>query len=164
MKILTASQIPTEIQDTPLNSPVKLYKICQEMRVACTLNQGKGLSAVQVGVPWKLFVVADLPKSLRIDGDSFGYFINCEYEPVGDHKTESIEGCLSILAEDQSFRRFRLNRHYNIRVRGKRLVDLQIQEFDQILDIKTDCIVFQHEIDHHNGILISDLGKEILLW
>jgi len=54
-------------------------------------------------------------------------------------------------------------------VTGKKLIDgkkLDFQEIDQIFDAEEDkdgiyCIVFQHEIDHHKGILISDIGEEL---
>jgi peptide deformylase len=164
VKILPASQIPTDIIDVPLDDPVKLYKLCRDMKRLCSANQGKGLSAVQVGIPWNLFVVLDLPKFIRVGEDSFGCFLNCQYHSVDDHKTESIEGCLSLLNEDGSFRRFRLDRHSKVRVQGKRLVDLDVIDFDQVFDLKHDAIVFQHEIDHANQVLISDIGKEILLW
>jgi peptide deformylase len=162
--ILKASQLPNKIYDTPTDDLIRLYKVGQEMRELCSLAHGKGLSAVQVGIPWKFFIVADLPNFLRINDDPFGYFVNCEYEAVGDRTFESVEGCLSLLAEDGSYRRFRLTRNFHIRVIGQRLVDLTLCDFDQVLDIHTDAIVFAHEIDHHRGILISDKGKEILLW
>jgi peptide deformylase len=164
MKILSPSQLPTEIIETPLGDPSKLYKTFQDMREVCLASNGKGLSAVQVGIPWKSFVVADIPLRLRVDGDPFGYFVNCEYTKIDDQVVGSIEGCLSLLDESGQVRRFRLDRMYKIRVKGIRMVNYDLIEFDEVLDISNDAIVMQHEIDHHNQILISDLGQEIFLW
>jgi peptide deformylase len=152
---------------TPTDNLMLLYKLSSRMKVVCKENQGKGLSAVQVGVPWDLFIVADLPKHVRHNDDPWGTFVGCKYEPIGDSLHESIEGCLSLRDPEGRLRFYRLNRHSKVRVRGHRLVDtptLALEEIDFIFDLKHDSIVFQHEIDHHLGILISGIGKEVLLW
>lgn len=164
MKILIPSKMPSQVSEAPVDDLGKLYKTFQDMRETCTASNGKGLSAVQVGIPWNLFVVADLPESLRVGGDPFGYFLNCSYSPSGDREVGSIEGCLSLLDKNGQVRRFRLDRKYSIKVVGKRMVNQDIIDFEEVLDITRDAIVFQHEIDHQNGILISDLGQEVFLW
>ncbi|MHA2432943.1 MAG: peptide deformylase, partial [Candidatus Thorarchaeota archaeon] len=57
--ILEADQIPKvdEVVDVSMDDPMEVYKICQRMEILCDADNGIGLSAVQVGIPWKLFLV-----------------------------------------------------------------------------------------------------------
>ena len=92
--------------------------------------------------------------------------VNCEYKPIGEEKAVSIEGCLSLRNNDGDFRRYKLDRFCKIRVTGKRLIvgdDLRLEEVDFTEEDNIYCVVCQHEIDHHRGILISDVGEEISL-
>ena len=59
MKLVELEDLPKleDIQDVPLDDPMKVYKLCQEMEAICERENGIGLSAVQVGIPWKLFIV-----------------------------------------------------------------------------------------------------------
>lgn len=164
--IVDPQDIPQAVP-TPTDDLMLLYKLSLRMRDVCVKNNGKGLSAVQVGVPWDLFVVHSLPKHLRINNDPWGTFIGCKYDAVGDSSHESIEGCLSLKDSGGRVRFYKVNRWSKVRVVGKRLVDtpsLALIDFDQILDLKNDAIVFQHEVDHSFDLLISGIGKEVLLW
>jgi peptide deformylase len=105
---------------------------------------GKGLAAPQVGINKRFFV-------LRF-GNRFQTFINPEIIKMGDVKTETAEGCLSI--PDQWFvvsRSRKIDVRYldeNLQVRKCRFHDF-------------DAIAFQHELDHLDGILICDKGREV---
>jgi len=141
------------------------YKVCMEMADICTKMNGIGLSAVQVGIPLRLFVV-------RVD-DSYEFYLNCTYEAVhtehmftdaeadlGPMLTDSLEGCLSIKKPDGSFRYFMLRRYKEIYLKGHQLTD------DGIVPVNRKvrgihAIVFQHEIDHQRGTSIMDIGEEI---
>ena len=161
MKLVEIDNIPDAWEEMPLDNLLKVYGVCLEMLTLCRESNGVGLSAFQVGIPWKLFVVnyAGLE----------GFYIDCEYSSIGDEKIDSIEGCLSILNEDRSCRRFKVERDKIVNVIGKKLVlsdnavGLDINDVDMDLD-GTISIIFQHEIDHHHGILISDHGDEYYIY
>lgn len=159
LKIVPVSDIPEEVVCVPLYDLSQVYNVCKSMEKVCLDRQGIGLSAVQVGIPWKLFIIKK--------GDQFEHYLNCVYEPVGNEMITSIEGCLSLLNEEGDFRRFELTRHLIVKVDGSRLnKDLTIENFSAFIHAEEDGVVFQHEIDHFLGAkgLISNKGKEILFW
>lgn len=159
MNIVPVDQIPKEIIDTPVKNLSELYSTAKRMELLCIRNNGIGLSAVQVGIPWKFFIY------YTNDPKTFSYMIDCDYFPVSDEKSVSIEGCLSICDSNNNIRRFQLSRYNSIKVVGKKLVTggdkLEIQNFEKIFDKGLESVVIQHEIDHQKNILISDIGQEI---
>lgn len=173
MKIVPLDQIPKvdELEDVPLDEPIKLYKTCKEMEMVCELQQGIGLSAVQVGIPWRLFIIKfDETSTIGKPGE-YGYFINCEYngittEDTTEDRIVSLEGCLSIRSPDGQLRLFRVERFKQTKITGLRLMepDLRLEKFDFDIESGNQGVVFQHEIDHHLGILISEIGTEIDIW
>jgi len=171
MKLLMESDLPQvhSIVDVPLDNPAKILKTCLEMQIVCEANKGIGLSAVQVGVPWKLFIVK-AAKRIPVIGKAgeYGYFLNCEYERTNESKTiVSLEGCLSIRSQDGQLRHFEVERSDTIKVTGKRLLitdSIYIEDFVYTLGLAEQSVVFQHEIDHQRAVLISQIGKEVILW
>jgi|SRR6516162_6087345 peptide deformylase len=160
LHIVPVEQIPpaSQVGAVPA-SLIEIYKTCLLMEEVCTNNNGIGLSAVQVGIPWRLFVV-------RGDDNTYEYFVDCEYEPDGEEKIKSVEGCLSLRAKDGSLRYWQLERFKKIRMKGKRLKakpKLELANVDFSEDDPVYSVVYQHEIDHHRGILISDIGQEVEL-
>jgi peptide deformylase len=133
------------------------------MREVCDRYQGVGLSAVQVGIPWRLCLV-NFPHPCR-------YLVNCEYKPTSETKEKGIEGCLSLIAEDGNFRRFEVERYKKINVTGYELIDdieLKLISIDIILE-GWNAIIVQHELDHSewpgkNPTLISEIGVELDIW
>jgi len=175
-KILTSDKLPIGIVPAPEYNLLELYKVCLNMENACLEAGGIGLSAVQVGVPWKLFIVrVDIPdgfgerrplvpKSIP----TFRYFANCEYSPAeGSDRHPSIEGCLSLLSETGLLRYFKVDRFNEIILNGK---ELMVEPILGLRDVELrlkDCwlgTVVQHEIDHQREILISETGEEMLIW
>ncbi len=157
LKIVSVPSIPRGIS-CPTNQLPQLYKLGLLMQTICEREKGIGLSAVQVGVPLNFFIV-------KFD-EQYRFFLNCEYEPIGNAKEKSIEGCLSIKQPSGEFRYFEVDRFVQIKVKGKELVfepDLSIAEIE-LTPTDVARIVFQHEIDHQNAILISDIGKEVYVW
>jgi peptide deformylase len=157
MDIVPVNEIPKNLENTPTNL-MELFKVFQKMENLCDKEKGIGLSAVQVGIPWRLFVVNHNP--------GYGHYVDCEYVGTGD-KQDSVEGCLSIRNEDGSFITYLVQRYPKIKVTGKKLEDdgdkLVLVDVEETMDVDSSGIypiVFQHEIDHQNGILISDTGKE----
>jgi peptide deformylase len=169
MKLVEAAEIPevSKIIDVPLDDLLEVYKVCRKMEVCCDINHGIGLSAVQVGIPWKLFLVKLDGSSFDIKRRKYGYFVNCEYEPVGQNKVKSMEGCLSLMNQNGQQRFFVVERWEKVRVKGFILSDeskLMLEDVDLEIDVHKQGVVFQHEIDHHRGVLISDIGNEIFVW
>lgn len=161
LKIVDVDLIPSisDIIETPKNDLIDLYKKCLEMANLCVAENGVGLSATQVGIPWKTFVV-------KWPNDKFGFFIDCEYEPLGEKQVDSDEGCLSLRDKNGKLKMYRVKRYEKIKVSGKALVP---EDKPVLKDLEIELegfygIVFQHEIDHHNGILISEIGKPVELW
>ena len=154
LKIVSPDLIPKG-EDCPLNDLAFLYKLAFEMEKVCEREDGIGLSAVQVGVPFKFFIV-------KFD-KGYRYFINCEYDGIDDIKEKSVEGCLSLKDALGKLRYFEVERLTNVRITGKELLTHQGLAVCAFADCPKDFyrIVFQHEIDHQHGILISDIGKEI---
>jgi peptide deformylase len=164
MKIVDLEDLPQreEIIDAPTDDLAQLFKVCQQLEQICTLEHGIGLSAVQVGLPWKLFVVK------QSIGD-YGYYLNCKYEPAPDaRQIYTHEGCLSLRSDHGSLRFFRLQRWHRIVLTGWKLSTddkLSLEEVNRIEE-GVYGVVFQHEIDHQNGSdgLISNLGEEIHIY
>jgi peptide deformylase len=164
MEVVKVEDIPAleDIKKVPVGSRsdrMEVYKVCKQMEKICDEDNGIGLNAVQVGIPWKLFII-------KTNGE-YEHFINCSYEAVGDDEISSVEGCLSLKTESGDFRRFEMTRSLIVKVTGYKLVNnggLTLEEFSAYIHAEDQGVVFQHEIDHHKGILISDAGKEILIW
>lgn len=157
LAIVPLADIP-KASDCPTDGLLQVYKTCLGMEQVCTENSGVGLSAVQVGIPWKLYIVRD--------GNGYRYFVNCEYKGVGD-KFDSLEGCLSLKNADGSPRHFIVSRFRTVRVTGKELVFVDSKLALKEIDLEFGnlaAVIHQHEIDHHNDILISSIGDEYLIW
>lgn len=169
LKICEVSQIPTveAVQDVSFDNPIEIFKTCQKLHLLCEKEQGIGISAVQVGLPWKLFLIRGDGTCPLVPKDQYGYFVNCTYTPTNEKRVVSLEGCLSIRSSDGRLRSFQVERYTNIKIDGfKIFIDnkIRFEKFDAEIGIHQQGIVFQHEIDHQRGILISDIGKEIFVW
>ena len=148
--IISPEDIPIG-EDVSEDNLVEVYKTCLLMEKVCVDSKGIALSAVQIGIPWNLFVVPTQSK----------YLLNCKYEGVGE-KQSSVEGCLS-LKDGDSLRMFKVERYSKIKLTGKELVveeNLTTKEIDTIVE-GLYAVVYQHEIDHACGVFISDIGHEV---
>ena len=155
LSIVPVANIP-QAADVPVDDLLSLFKIITQMEQLCTDQDGIGLSAVQVGIPWKLFIVQR--------GEGYEYYINCEYEGIGE-KYKSIEGCLSLQDKFGNLRRFEVERYSSVRINGQQLIisdslSLVLEDVNKI-EYGLYAVVFQHELDHQNDVLISQIGKEI---
>jgi len=175
MKIVEVDLIPgvESVKDVPLDDLMKVYKVCLEMQELCEKNEGIGLSAVQVGIPWKLFIVKADSSSVFSNFGKYDYFVNCDYKPTNNTKRiVSLEGCLSLRSKDDRLRRFQVERFDNINILGFKftLDNFNFVYFETSIDASRQGVVFQHEIDHQLGVLISDdlvnevKTEEILIW
>ena len=101
---------------------------------------GVGLAAPQIGVSKKVIII-----NLE---DKIETYINPEIEILEGEKTEEEEGCLSIYA----IQGFKVKRCSKIKVTASDLRGNKLA----ITATDLPARIFQHEIDHLNGILYID--------
>jgi peptide deformylase len=160
MEIVSLDNIPTDIQDPPIYNLSRLYATGKQLESICIDNGGMGISASQVGIPWKFFVYwSNYPEKEQ----KFDYLFSCNYEPVSDKKSLSVEGCLSLKGM-----RFQVDRYDEIFVMGQRLIfnedSLRIDHFKRKFS-GILSVVLQHEIDHNQGRerMIDRIGSRIYI-
>ena len=91
-----------------------------------------------------------------------------------DEKVTTVEGCLSLKDKKGNLLSYKVERYLQVKITGHKLVvedEPILEPVDKILlsaSIGSDKIpmgvVFQHEIDHQDGILISGIGEQIDIW
>jgi peptide deformylase len=115
--------------------------------VTDTANAGVGIAAPQVGIDVRMILVQRFDK----EGEPFEAYFNPEFVAFGDSVCLGREGCLSVPGY-----RSMVQRHQQIAIKyhdsmGKKQRDT-IEGFS--------AVIFQHEIDHLNGILYYDRIEE----
>lgn len=105
---------------------------------------GVGIAAPQVGILKKIIVVQRLDK----DNEPFEVYINPVIKKYSKRKRPCPEGCLSI----PNKRAITLDRAYTIWLEYQTLKGKKVKE--EVNDFVS--VIFQHEIDHLNGILFID--------
>lgn len=125
-------------------SPPEIRELLARMKCSMRAAHGIGLSANQIGLPYRLFV-AEVPNQ---DGRMKFYAIfNPVIEKYSDENELLEEGCLSVPG---------------IYGRVKRSLEVVLRGFDKngkAVKIKAWGLlahVFQHEVDHLNGTLFID--------
>jgi peptide deformylase len=135
-----------EIDPTDPNTATLVSRMKESL---LSTDGGVGIAAPQVGINRKVIWVQRFDKQ----GEPLEYFIN----PVITWKSElqnlGPEGDLSI----PEFR----GQFYRSKVIQLQYVDLKGQKFTEIVEGFT-AVIFQHEIDHLFGILISDKKEKEL--
>lgn len=127
----------------------ELRKVAREMRRAMKEAEGIGLAANQVGLAERLFI-AELPD--KDGGRKFYAVLN----PMIVRKSETLvlaeEGCLSIPGIYGL-----VSRHREITLGGLSLTGkkLKIKAWGLL------ARVFQHELDHLDGVLFTDKATEV---
>lgn len=119
------------------------------MRKAMRAAYGIGLSANQIGLPHKIFVAE---VSQENGGRKFYAVFNPKIEKLGNEKVAIEEGCLSVPGIYG-----RVERPERITISGydKNGKPLKIKAWGLLARI------FQHEIDHLNGVLFKDKAQEL---
>lgn len=154
---------PASIIDVPVDNLMQVYKTCLQLQELCEKENGVGISAVQAGIPWKLFLVRQKfePKS------GFDYFINCKYSPLNDIKFIHLEGCLSLRDAEGKSRTFSVERFKAVSIDGFKLVSEPELRLDPVVNYHATgfrAAVFQHEIQHQQAITIDKIGTELGIW
>jgi peptide deformylase len=126
---------------------------------------GVGLAAPQVGIPERLAVIEysedeekedeqenDEEKTRPIPKKRMFVIINPEIVKASDEKVMGVEGCLSIPGLVGE-----VERHEMIQVKA-------LNRHGKPVKIKAEgwlARIFQHEIDHLNGVLFPDLAERV---
>lgn len=119
--------------------------LCERMltTVRDSLDEGVGIAAPQVGISRRLIAVQRFDK----DGEPFEFYINPSIVEMGDSTAKGMEGCLSVP---------------DIRGAVERAQKITLKYLNDNLRDTTEivegfsAVIFQHEIDHLDGILFID--------
>lgn len=137
----------------------KTQKIIEDMKNALAKeDEGVAIAAPQIGISLRIFVISkkifQIIDSGKSDKDKFDdlVFINPEIIKLSKEKEVMEEGCLSV-------------RDYYGKI--KRATKTTVRAYDENGKIferggsRLLAQIFQHEIDHLNGILFTDSAKDV---
>lgn len=133
----------------------KIKKLVQDIKETLKAGEyGVGMSAVQVGEPVAVAVIAIRPTPTRPSLKPFSrVYFNAEITDTEGERTPMWEGCCSVLGQDGKPVYAKVPRHKRISIRyyGE---DGALHE-DSVDGFLAQ--VLQHEVDHQNGTLFTDL-------
>lgn len=144
---LRRKSLPWKTEELTTDSFLYLKKRMQEI-VMDSVHGGVGLSAPQLGVQRSLIVVQRMDKI----GQPFEFYINPRIEYLSKEKQINREGCFSIPAIYQYIKRSQQIHVSYLDVKTMRI------KVEKVFDYT--AAIFQHEIDHLNGILFIDRAKD----
>lgn len=146
LKIVTVPNPILNKKLEPVTDISEISKIVPEMSKLMEENNGCGLAANQVNIDKSFFIISEtgLAKDVKV-------YINPLLLQYYD-KISSKESCLSI-----PYTTVKIKRYKNIFIKA---YDLDGKVFEENLT-NNKAIIFQHEYDHINGILITDKGLAI---
>jgi len=139
----TLLNLSTEIDPLDKNTAILVKRMEKSL---LSTDGGVGIAAPQVGINRKIIWVQRFDKA----GEPLEYFINPVITWRSELQNLGPEGDLSI----PEFR----DQFYRSKVIRLEYVDLKGQKFSEMVEGFT-AVIFQHEIDHLFGILISDKKK-----
>lgn len=144
LRVLTAENDILRAVAKPVSKfDLGLKRLIKDMQVTMLAHEGLGLAAPQVGKPIRAFVWIGNDSSIK-------HIVNPELEWTDGVLEVGIEGCLSIPGFSVALPRFK-----TIQVRGFDFNGMPVVELAEGLEAR----VMQHEMDHLEGILISDYTK-----
>lgn len=112
-------------------------------------NEGVGIAAPQVGLSYRLIAVQRFDK----EDTPFGFYINPEITHLSEETIEGSEGCLSMPGYSGIVPRSKEITLTYIDENSRERVEEHVYGFT--------AVIFQHEIDHLNGILFTDKATSI---
>jgi peptide deformylase len=140
-----ALPVPAEMIRTP-----EFMRIVERMKTALNREEdGVAIAAPQIGVSYRVFIVSK-KSSKKFDEDMV--FINPEIIRLGKQKDELSEGCLSVRWKYGLVKRSTTATVRALNSEGNEFV---IQGRGLLAQI------FQHEIDHLEGILFIDKARNV---
>lgn len=139
-----SADVTSDTSDIYLNTLIKRMYIT----VNDTASMGVGIAAPQVGVLKRVIWVQRFDKP----GEPFEAYLNPKIVQYSQLKQERREGCLSVPDRrgDPKSRSYAILLEYN----------RPDMSFHREMVEGFTAIIFQHEIDHLNGILFTDYLKE----
>lgn len=148
-----------EAKEVPLDkiSSPEIQKVISDMKIAMsTQKDGVAIAAPQIGESLRIFVVSDkILKEADQSYKSIGrdlVFINPQITKLSKDKHEVEEGCLSV--------RWKYGK-------VSRSIKASIKAYNELGEKVTRgasgllAQVFQHEVDHLNGILFIDTATDV---
>lgn len=145
----TLLRTPSALINTKKNNELNQL-LAQRLQATMISKMGVGIAAPQVGILKQMICVQ------RFDKEGFPneIFVNPVITQYSEQKQDCLEGCLSIPGRSDT-----------TKVRAL-TIDLKYQTIEGIPKQETvtgfTAVIFQHEIDHLNGILYLDhLRKEL---
>jgi peptide deformylase len=128
------------------------------------INMGVAISAIQVGHPWRFFVM-DLSRRISDRKYQLRKVLNPEILERSPSIVLNSEGCLSVPDTYDVSRWIPVKRSISIRVRywtprallraGGRVMEIPSEQVETVLE-GAEAFAFQHELDHLDGRLITD--------
>ncbi len=143
-RFLRTSSLPLQINDPAL------FHLINRMKATVVLQKGVGIAAPQVGINKRLILV----KRLDLEPVQFEVYLNPKIEHFSPQKVMGWEGCLSIPAGFGQVERSRDITFSYQKKDGTRATE-RVEGFV--------ARIFQHEIDHLNGVLFIDHFKGKLI-
>lgn len=136
----------------------KVQKLVRDIKDTLKSGEyGVGMSSIQVGIPLAITVIMIRPTPTRPNLKQFNkVYFNTEITGVEGDKIPMWEGCCSVLGKDDKPIYAQVPRYEKIRMK-------YLDEDGVIQEETVDGFlahVLQHEIDHQNGILFTDLVDE----
>jgi peptide deformylase len=128
----------------------EIWEVIKKMRAIIKKENGVGLSANQIGLNWRLFI-AEIPSEKG--KPKFYAIFNPDISKASKNKIILEEGCLSVPGI------------WGLVERPEQIVLIGFDKNGKKIKIKAWGLlarVFQHEIDHLNGILFIDRAKKLL--
>ena len=121
----------------------ELMELYGKLNKAMKENKGIGISAIQIGIPVRVFLAGDPPE----------LFVNPKIIQRSSYMKNGWEGCLSC-----GDAQVRVKRAYSISLEYLNYKD---KEFNLVRRkfVNFDARVVTHELDHLYGILFLDRGK-----
>jgi len=137
----------------------KLQTLIDDMIETMRAAPGVGLAAPQVGISNRLIVVEyfENEKAEEVEDETkkkVWVLINPEIVKTSEEKVMGVEGCLSVpnLVGE-------VERHTAVQIKA-------LNRHGQPMRVKTSgwlARIFQHEIDHLNGVVFTDLATRVWL-
>lgn len=137
-------EVSQPVQDTDLQSE-EVQKLIDDLMETMKKENGVGIAAPQIGQHLRL-IIAETEEGPRA-------FVNPKIISTSNRMIESEEGCLSVPGVYGI-----VKRHKNVKVKAK-------DRLGNPLRLKAGgllSVIFQHEIDHLDGILFIDRAEKII--
>lgn len=155
-------EIAKDVEISDIKTP-KIQKILQDMSLALDgESDGVAIAAPQIGVSLKMFIVSGIVfdldfisgKSNARDKDKFPnkVFINPKITKISKDRKLMDEGCLSVRP---LFGKVRRSTRATVEAYDENGNKFKMEGSGLLAHI------FQHEIDHFNGVLFIDKAKDI---